>query len=115
VIFTDWFETNSKFGWFEEALCEMASLFVLQKMATGWVKSPPYVGAELFAANFPPYIIYIIALHKLDSSASLNEWLNLNLPALEQDRYKRTHNIFVSLKLLPLFSTIPDLWKQYNI
>jgi len=111
VIFTDWFETKSKFGWFEEAICEMASLFVLQKMAAGWMNSPPYAGAELFAVNFPAYLSAVIASHNLDSSASLKAWLNINLPALEQDRYMRTHNIFVSLKLLPLFNTIPDLWK----
>ncbi|GAG03367.1 unnamed protein product, partial [marine sediment metagenome] len=42
-------KASPKNRWFEESLCEMASMFVLRRMAVTWQTSPPYPNWKSFA------------------------------------------------------------------
>jgi hypothetical protein len=111
VILSDWFEQQSKFGWFEESMCEMASLFVLEKMSQTWETRPPYQNWAYYAGHFAEYINSTIDEYRIDPTQKLSEWISENIEDLEHGRYIRAKNIFVSLKLLPIFKENPDLWK----
>ena len=54
-----------KHRWFGEALCELASLFVLHRLAAAWAEGPPdgVANAAAFAPNFTTYALRVTARH----------------------------------------------------
>ena len=111
VINTPFPPTNDKFGWFEESLCELASLFTLNKMSNTWQTNPPYPNWEEYSASLKTYVNEILDKPENTLTKPFELWLSEYLPTLSIDRYKRTENRIVAKHLLPLFTAIPDLWK----
>ena len=111
IIDIDFPPKNDKFGWFEESLCELASLYTLNKMSTTWQTNPPYSNWTNFAVSLKDYVTKILAKPENKITRPFNEWLIKNLPELYKDRYKRTENQIIAIKLLPIFSNNPDMWK----
>ncbi len=110
IIDSDWFESESKFGWFEEAICEMASIFVMRAMSQTWLTTPPYPNWRDYATSLADNIETNIQAHAIDLTKPLSEWFSENISELETNRYLRSKNIYVSLKLLPIFNLNPELW-----
>lgn len=96
--------------WFEESLCELASLFVLRRMAEGWNANPPYPNWRSYSSDLFEY-----AQNRLDSAPyqcdpPLHEWLEAEREALSQDPYLRQQNTIVAASLLDLFEAHPNNW-----
>jgi hypothetical protein len=111
VINTPFPPANDKFGWFEESLCELASLYTLTKMAITWQTNPPYQNWTGYSAALNTYVTEIVAKPENTLTKTFSVWLSENLPALFLNRFKRTENGIVAVHLLPLFTANPDLWK----
>ncbi len=103
-----------KHNWFEESLCEMASLFVLHRLATVWVEDPPpdIFGASGFAPNHRAYAEQIEATHRAVLSGTLPEWFAGNIGDLRADPYRRELNGVVAVSLLDRFRDDPSLWRD---
>ena len=95
-----------KHNWFEESLCELASLFVLHRLADGWREHPPprVLEAEAFAPNFKTYADEIAQRHEHPGDGGLRAWLAGN-PDHEL-------NGTLAVALLGRFLEDPSLWRD---
>ena len=105
---------NHKHKWFEESLCELASLFVLHRLADGWKERPPpcVFEAEAFAPNFRTYAEEIEQSHRQPVEGDFQAWLTDNLDRLEEDPCIRELNRTMAIALLDRFIEDPSLWRD---
>lgn len=102
--------------WFEESLCELASLFVLHRLAEVWktVRLDPIRPADSaeFAPHYATYAKEKEAEYERPAGSELPEWLDRNAAALEADPLKRELNGAVAAALLERFRHDPALWRE---
>jgi hypothetical protein len=100
--------------WFHEALCELASLFTLKKMAITWQSNPPYSHWSSYASALASYAEEIVNRneHRLPDEVSLADWLHVNEATLRADPYQRSLNGTVAVKLLPFLLASPMYWQS---
>lgn len=98
--------------WFEESLCETASLYALRRLAATWRDAPPDVQLRDAAALLAKYADQLLdESHRwLDGSTTLAQWYSRNQATLRRDPYARETNEVVATKLLPLFEQDPRRW-----
>lgn len=92
--------------WFEEAVCEAASLYAMPRMAQTWKTRPPYPNWKSFAPHLKTYVDKIIAKQKMPDT-SLAQWYRANAASLRKNGVQRDKNRVVSLKLLELIAKTP--------
>ena len=109
-------DTTKYNQWFEETLCETASLYTLQRLAAAWEQSPP---APRWAREVPRlrrFFDHLIAEghRQLPPHTPLHAWLHANEEHLRQDPYLRKKNEVVAKLLLPLFQDNPQNWEALH-
>lgn len=108
--------------WFEEALCETASLFTLRRLSASWASGAGWAGrtdtspTRQWAANPAVYAAYADFLgtqehRRLPAGQTLDRWYRENEAALRTSPYLREKNELVAAALLPLFERNPELWR----
>ncbi len=102
------------YKWFEEALCELCSLFVLRRLASTWRTEPPSAvyDAAGFADEFKIYADGVTQARSEARPQDFASWFRKHAGVLEQDRYKRTLNGVVADALLPDFLTDRSVWQE---
>jgi hypothetical protein len=103
-------EKHRETKWFEESLCELASLFALHRMAETWKTRPPYSNWKSYAPSLAKYADERIAKAKLPEGKTLAQWYAENAEALRKDATDRPRNCIVAGVLLPLFENQPEAW-----
>lgn len=100
--------------WFEEALCELASLFVLHRLSDIFRATPPaeVLSAAAFAPHFATYARRVTDDAEPVSRTELPEWLSKHLPKLEEDPVRRDSNRVVAVALLDSFLRDDSLWRD---
>jgi hypothetical protein len=111
---------EDRFAWFEETLCETASLFALRAMARVWACSPPYAPWQSYSAHLADYAddLMLAPEHTRSPVTTLPEWLKNKLPelkaqfsvmppTLDQCQY----NAIIAKELLPVFEADPRAWR----
>ena len=103
-----------KHRWFDENLCELASLFVLHRLAELWKEKPPDTvpDATRFAPNHQTYAERIAARHPRLSRDQLPEWFAKALPKLEDKPYERELCGTIAVALRDAFRADPTLWQD---
>ena len=98
--------------WFAESLCELASLWCLEKMGDDWLAgNAPYPNWQSYGESLKTYVTdHIKDTPTFNSAIPFAEWLASNLDTLRNDRTKRDLNTTVAVRLLPLFRKNPALW-----
>lgn len=96
--------------WFEETICEAASLFVLGRMAESWKTRPPYPNWKDYAGSLRKYREDRIAKARLPDGTTLAAWFKDREPALRKDAGLRELNLTMAAELLPLFEEAPERW-----
>lgn len=99
--------------WFEETLCETASLYTLKRLALTWAEAPPARKWTGYAPTFAAYVDYLMASeHRhLPASLSLEQWYRENRIPLKENPYQREKNELAATALLPLFEQAPGNWR----
>jgi hypothetical protein len=99
--------------WFEEALCETASLFTLRRVAAAWADNPPPGQWAARPTVFADYADFLGAQahRRLPAAQSLDRWYRENEESLRASPYLREKNELVAAALLPLFEQDPRLWR----
>ena len=99
--------------WFEETLCETASLFTLKSLAQRWEQAPPGPEWAGEAAHLGKFFDLLIAEghRRLPPEAPLAAWLRDNEEALRTNPYLRQKNEVLANLLLPLFERNPENWQ----
>ncbi|MDR0792760.1 MAG: hypothetical protein LBE82_05590 [Chitinophagaceae bacterium] len=112
IIDSDFLTTNDRFGWFEESLCELASIFCIDKMAQTWLTNPPYSNWKEYSNSLAGYVRDIIEKSENKIVQPFKIWLAKRMDELYNDRYKRAENRIVALQLFPLFKNEPEFWSS---
>ncbi len=101
-----------KHKWFEESLCELASLFVLHRLATIWKEHPPVeiAGAVEFAPHFRAYAADTGNVQA--NRDDLPHWLTQHIDTLEANPFNRELNRTLAVALLDRFLAVPSLWSD---
>lgn len=112
-IRTNYISDNTKTKWFEETICELASLVTLRKMSEVWKVSPPYKNWHDYSPALHNYAEDMIASEKrrLPEDVEFSDWFKENLGGLEGDQYMRDANAIIAIKLLPIFEDNTLLWR----
>jgi hypothetical protein len=97
--------------WFEESLCETASLFTLRSMARSWAMKPPYPNWKDYGASLAAYAGQRIAEAEPLKDQSLAEWQRAHSAELRKNPTDRAQNQVVAVALLPLFEKEPSHWR----
>lgn len=97
--------------WFEESLCEAASIFTLQRIAKSWEQSPPARNWVGYAQVFASYADHLLAqAHRhLPSEQSIAHWYEEHQASLRDNPYLRKKNELVATELLQIFKQDPHL------
>lgn len=99
--------------WFEECLCETASLFTLRRMAESWRTRAPYSNWRGYAPALARYVTDRLALgqHQLPSGQTFPTWFAQNENKMRASAVLRANNVIVATHLLPLFDAAPENWE----
>ncbi len=104
--------TAHRHRWFEECLCELASLFVLHRLSVTWIDDPPPGVAEAtrFAPELVKYAEYVAARYSAPDAPP--QWLADNSATLEAAGCARALTGAVAVLLLRAFLDHPALWRD---
>ena len=100
--------------WFEESLCELASLFVLHRLVRRFRRFPPpdVLDARGYAPHFGTYAAERVARVRLPPPGQLPSWLAEHLPRLEDNAEDRSLNLVVATAMLDSFLADDSLWRD---
>ena len=111
-----WMTGRQRHKWFEEALCEMASYFVLSKFASTWLREPVEGLATFEATKNYANQHEIYRLRDVTKTEpfpdDLPRWFRENEETMTSDPYLRKSNAVLSVALLPEFVRYPNLWRD---
>lgn len=96
--------------WFEESLCELASLYQLRHLGRQWKERPPFPAMRNFSPHLITYAEDRIKLAPLPEGKTLAAWYRDNADALRKKKDDRPKNNVVAVALLPLFEAEPKHW-----
>jgi len=105
-------DTTNK--WFEETLCETASLYALRSMAKTWKTRPPYQNWTSYSAHLAKYATDRIERFGLPEGTHLASYYAENAQYLKTHATDREKNAAVATKLLPLFEANPEGWRAVH-
>jgi hypothetical protein len=100
-------------GWFEESLCELASIFTLRRMGVSWRESPPFPGWARQAGEIQEYVSELLAEphRQLPPGVQLRDWYRAQAQQLRLYPWDRGRNELVATCLLPAFEERPEGWR----
>lgn len=98
--------------WFEEAVCEAASLYALKRLTAVWESRPPQAKWAAYAPEFERYGERFLreSHRRVSGNVSLAQWFSRNEDALRSTPYRRSYNEVVATLLLPIFEDDPAFW-----
>lgn len=99
-------------SWFEETLCEMASLFVLRRLSAVWKDAPPYAGWRDYAPEFRRYAQTVMDSRSQVGVGHLDDFYQQHRRALESSPSDRQLNGAMALPLLGLVEGAPESWES---
>jgi hypothetical protein len=109
--FKEGYEGNK---WFEETLCETASLFVMRAMARSWKDSPPYPNWRDYRDSLREYVDDVLRkrekTHEL-FRGGLHEFYLAHKSELEKTPGSRELNGAMAIVFLQLFEERPQRWE----
>lgn len=101
-----------RFRWFEESLCEAASLFSLRKMSVIWAIDPPYPAWRAYSGSLREYSDERInATQQFVDVVDFREWLSDNIAEMTNNSINRKLNNIIAVRLLSYFEENPSAWK----
>ena len=99
-------------NWFHEAICELASVFTLGRMAERWQTNPPCSNWAYYAQSLRDYSEERLSRQEvqLPRGVTLQTWLSSQEESLRKDVCQREKNDLVAYALLPIFEIAPEGW-----
>ena len=94
--------------WFEEAICEMASLYSLRRMGETWATDAPYPNWTSYRTSLTGYANKLIDGTEIPED--LSKWFQTHREALRKTGTDRPKNRVVAKAMLPIFEAEPKLW-----
>ena len=98
-------------NWFEESICELASLYTLRQMGETWKENPPFDHWKSYSKHLASYAQQRMERSELGKDETLADWLRKNIQTLYANATRRDLNLVVATKLLPMFEENPEYWQ----
>lgn len=103
-------EDSHRNKWFEESICEMASLFALRQMSESWKTKPPFQNWKDYAPKLREYAEDRIGKARLPAGVTLAAWYAERAEAFSKNAIDRDNNLVIATALLPFFEEQPERW-----
>ena len=102
----------SEHQWFEESLCETASLYALRRLAAKWCNAAFDPQLREAAPQLEQYLRQLLAEshRRLDAGTDFATWYSRNRETLRGKPYLRELNELAATQFLPLFERNPNRW-----
>lgn len=100
--------------WFEETVAEVASLFVLARMADTWKTDPPYMNWKSFAPALKEYLDKLLKDAEIPAVEKMPQWFKDNRPALKADPHLRERNRIVAIHIFKILERDPSQWEAFR-
>lgn len=100
-------EAKNPNQWFEESLCEAASIYVVRQMSESWKTAPPYPNWKSYAAALDKYGVDHVRLTRGFDGLSPTDWLAKGTKKMDR---ARCQTVAVHV-LLPLLEKEPAHWQ----
>ena len=100
--------------WFEETVAEVASLFVLGRMAETWKTDPPYMNWKSFAPALKEYLDKMLKDTEIPGVDKMPQWFSDNRPALKADPHLRVRNRVVAIHIFKMLERDPSQWEAFR-
>lgn len=100
--------------WFEEALCEAASLWVLRRLGETWKTRAPREVWKPYAPEFRAYAERVIKSRRRADATDLRAFYRRYRQALTENPLDRELSGAVAVELLPLFEAEPEAWEAVS-
>jgi hypothetical protein len=102
--------------WFEESVCETASLFALDRLASRWEQSPPVPEWKERAPKLRRFYEILAGEEhrRLPPGTAPAAWLKAEEEQLRGNPYLRKKNDLIAKLLLPLFQREPKSWEAIS-
>lgn len=97
--------------WFEETLCEMASLYCMRAMSVDWAAKPPYPNWKSYAPSLKKYADDVIAKREKLDAKGLADYYKKHRTELRKDSTLRDLNGTMATAILPVFEKNPEHWE----
>ena len=99
--------------WFEEAICELANVWVLRRMSETWAYRPPYRNWVDYRHHLANYADNLLNDPEAEYSGTGAEWLEEWEDRIRRDEpgaftFERVTQL--SYKFLPIFEETPEAW-----
>ena len=91
-IICGYHKENQKYLWFEETICEVASLFALQSMSKEWKDSPPFPNLKKYAEEFNQYAMNRMNKNFFSDPNKFSDWFLQNKDDLVKNPIDRSMN-----------------------
>ena len=98
-------------NWFEETICETASLFVLRRLGERWLKRPPFANWRGYAPEFRRYAQSVMDSRSQVGDGHLSDFYRQHREKLESTPRDRSLNGAMALPLLELMEGTPESWE----
>ena len=96
--------------WFEETICEMASLYCMRAMVADWKAKPPF-GSKTYHKSIKSYIDNVIKKREKIQPNDLGKYYQKHKDALRKSSTLRDLNGAMAASLLPMFEENPENWE----
>ncbi|MEA0563265.1 hypothetical protein [Lysinibacillus irui] len=96
-------------SWFEESICELASIYFLSKTASLWSNSTNAVKLS-YSSSITEYISKLFISRSNIDLKQLSIQSSALYKEMNADPYLRDNNNYIAIKLLPIFKKNPSLW-----
>ena len=100
--------------WFEESVCEAASLFVLRRSAETWKTRPPYPNWKSYATSLAAYADERLKASTIPEGRTLAAWYAAQKAQFEANAEDRPRNLIIAVQLLPLLEADPRRWEAFT-
>ena len=97
--------------WFEETLCELASIYVMRRMAESWQDDPPYANWADYRLSLKSYADDVIESREKVSREDLPAFYQKHKARLAEKDTDRELAGTVAVTLLPWFEEQPARWE----
>lgn len=97
--------------WFEETLCEMASLYCMRAMAVDWAAKPPYPHWRSYAPSLKKHADTTMAKYEKVDLKGLAAFYKKHHAELRKNPTLRPLNGAMAAAMLPVFEKNPGHWE----
>lgn len=96
--------------WFEETICELASIYMLRMMEQQWKINPPYPNWQSYHLSYKEYVDEIINRPSNKIDKTLKEWISERSDLLHTPEYQREMYTTIAVNIMDVFFDNPNLW-----